>query len=142
MSKTEIDKKLMKALQIRGYGDIKSNLAFNDIEKPLVKDNQILIEVCAASVNPIDYKVIEGVLKRVRKLPFPSPIGFDVSGIVVEKGTHVKGFNLGDAVFSRVPSDSPGTFAEYISVDADVVCLKPINLSFEQAASLPLCMKN
>jgi len=128
----------MKALQIKGYGDVKSNLAFNVIEKPTVKDSQVLIKVYAASVNPIDYKIIEGVLKKIKKLSFPAPIGFDVAGIVVEKGVNVMDFNVGDEVYSRVPSESPGTFAEYISVDTDAVCLKPSNLDFEQSSSLPL----
>ena len=128
----------MKVLQIKGYGAIKRNLVFNEIEKPPVKDNQILIEIYAASVNPIDYKIIEGVLKRIQKLSFPAPIGYDVAGIVVEKGANVRDFNIGDKVYSRVPSESPGTFAEYISVDTHAVCLKPSNLDFEQSASLPL----
>jgi len=128
----------MKALQINGYGDVKSNLSFNEIEKPIVKDNQILIEIYAASVNPIDYKIIEGILKKINKLSFPAPIGFDVAGIVVEKGANVMDFNLGDEVYSRVPSESPGTFAEYIAVNSDAVCLKPSNLNFEQSSCLPL----
>lgn len=128
----------MKALQIKGYGDVESNLAFNEVDKPLVKDHQIRIEIYAASVNPIDYKIIEGALKRINKLSFPAPIGFDVAGIVVEKGANVMDFNIGDEVYSRVPSVAPGTFAEFISVDSDAVCLKPSNLNFEQAASLPL----
>lgn len=130
--------KIMKALQIKGYGDIKSNLAFAEVEKPSIRDNEVLIEIHSAAVNPIDYKIIEGLLKQIRKLTFPCPIGFDVAGIVVEKGSNVKHLNIGDEVYSRVPSETPGTFAEYIAVDSQVVCLKPSNLSFSEAASLPL----
>jgi len=128
----------MKALEIKGYGDIESNLGFNNIEKPVVSDDQVLIEVYAASVNPIDYKIIEGAMKKVRKLTFPSLIGFDVSGIIVEKGKNVNHLNVGDEVYSRVPSDSPGTFSEFIAVNANVVSLKPSNLDFVNASSLPL----
>lgn len=128
----------MKALQITGYGDVKNNLVFSEVEKPTVKDNQVLIEIHSASVNPIDYKIIEGILKQIRKLNFPCPIGFDVAGIVVERGSNVTNLKVGDEVYSRVPSESPGTFAEYIAVDSDVVCLKPSNLNFSESASLPL----
>lgn len=128
----------MKTLQIKGYGDIESNLGFSNIEKPVVSDDQVLIEVYAASVNPIDYKIIEGAMKKVRKLSFPSLIGFDVSGVVIEKGINVRHLNVGDEVYSRVPSDSPGTFSEFIAVNADVVSLKPSNLDFVNASSLPL----
>ncbi len=128
----------MKALQITGYGDVKNNLVFSEVEKPTIKDNQVLIEIHSASVNPIDYKIIEGLLKQIRKLTFPCPIGFDVAGIVVERGSNVTNLKVGDEVYSRVPSQSPGTFAEYIAVDSDVVCLKPSNLNFSESASLPL----
>ncbi len=128
----------MKALQITGYGDAKNNLVFSEVEKPTINDNQVLIEIHSASVNPIDYKIIEGLLKRIRKLTFPCPIGFDVAGIVVERGSNVTNLKVGDEVYSRVPSESPGTFAEYIAVDSDVVCLKPSNLNFSESASLPL----
>lgn len=128
----------MKALQIKGYGEVESNLAFNEIEKPTITDNQVLIEVHAASVNPIDYKIIEGILKKVRKIEFPSLIGFDVSGIVVEKGANVNHLKVGDEVYSRVPSESPGAFAEYIAVNSDAVSLKPTNLDFHDSSSLPL----
>lgn len=128
----------MKALQIKGYGEVENNLAFNEIEKPTITDNQVLIEVHAASVNPIDYKIIEGVLKKVRKIEFPSLIGFDVSGIVIEKGTNVNHLKVGDEVYSRVPSESPGAFAEYIAVNSEAVSLKPSNLDFHDSSSLPL----
>lgn len=128
----------MRILQIKGYGAIKSSLSFSEIEKPTISDNQVLIEVYAASINPIDYKIVEGALKQVRKLTFPTPIGFDVSGVVIKKGNNVNHLNVGDEIYSRVPSDSPGTFSEFIAINADVVCLKPSNLDFIESSSLPL----
>ena len=74
----------------------------------------------------------------MRKRTFPAPIGFDVSGVVIKKGNNVNHLNIGDEIYSRVPSDSPGTFSEFIAINADVVCLKPSNLDFIEASSLPL----
>lgn len=128
----------MKVLHLTGYGDIQSNVTFAEVKKPSIKDNQVLIEIHSAALNPIDYKIIEGHLKQVIKLSFPNTIGFDVAGIVVEKGAKVTHLKVGDEVYSRVPTDAPGTLAEYISVDSEVVSLKPSNLSFSEAASLPL----
>ena len=128
----------MKALQIKGYGKIEENLIFNEIAKPIIIDNQVLIEIHAAGVNPIDYKIAEGALKKIHQLTFPAPIGFDVAGVVIKKGVNVKHLKIGDEVYSRVPRESPGTFAEYIAVDANVVNLKPSNLDFNDSSSLPL----
>lgn len=128
----------MKALQITGYGDVAANLSFAETAKPSLKSNQVLIEVRAAGVNPIDYKIVEGELKQINKLDFPAPIGFDGAGVVVEVGETASGFSIGDEVYTRVPSTGPGTFAEFVAVDADAVCLKPENLDFVEAASLPL----
>ena len=128
----------MKALQITGYGEVKDNLQMMEVDKPAPKAHQVLIEIKAASINPIDYKIVDGALKQVMKLDFPAPIGFDVSGVVTQCGADVKDLKVGDEVFSRVPTEDPGTIAEYIAVDASVVRKRPENLDFKQAASLPL----
>jgi NADPH:quinone reductase-like Zn-dependent oxidoreductase len=128
----------MKALQITGYGELKDNLALNEIEKPSISDHQVLIEIYAGSTNPIDYKIVEGIMKQVKKLKFPAPIGFDVAGVVVEKGKSVTHLEIGDEVFSRTPTDSPGSFAEFIAIDSEVVVKKPTNIDFYSAASVPL----
>ena len=128
----------MKALQITGYGNVEDNLIFNDIAKPKINKNQVLIEVYAASTNPIDYKIIEGVLKPILKLSFPTGIGFDVAGTIVEMGSEVVNFNLGDEVFSSVPQQSRGTFAAYVAIDDDMICIKPANLDFAESASLAM----
>jgi hypothetical protein len=128
----------MKALLIKGYGDIESNLSFEDIKKPTCGKKQILVEIYSAGVNPIDYKIIEGQLKALQKLKFPAQIGFDVAGVVIEKGDEVNNFNIGDKVYSRVSGDEPGTFAEFIAIDCNLASHMPNNLSFNEASSLPL----
>jgi NADPH:quinone reductase-like Zn-dependent oxidoreductase len=120
----------MHALQIVKYGEIKDSISINEIEKPSLKPNDILVEVKAASLNPIDYKMVEGKLKDMISLNLPSTIGFDVSGVVVEKGADVNN--------SRVPQEQMGTVAEFVSVNSDLVAKKPKNSSFEEAAGLPL----
>jgi NADPH:quinone reductase-like Zn-dependent oxidoreductase len=128
----------MKALQILKYGDLKDSLAVNVIEKPSVKPNDILVEVKAASLNPIDYKLVEGKLKDMVSLDLPATIGYDMSGVVVEKGADVNNFEIGDEVYSRVPQEQMGTIAEFVAVTSDLVAKKPENISFEEAAGLPL----
>ncbi|PRX52366.1 NADP-dependent oxidoreductase [Salegentibacter salegens] len=128
----------MKALQIVKYGEIKDSLSINETEKPSVKPNDILVEVKAASLNPIDYKMAQGHLKEMLALKLPSTIGFDVSGVVVEKGADVSNFEIGDEIYSRVPQEQMGTVAEFVTINADKVAKKPENISFEEASGLPL----
>jgi len=128
----------MKALQIVKYGEIKDSLSINEIDKPSLKPNDILVEVKAASLNPIDYKMVEGKLKEMISLNLPSTIGFDVSGVVVAKSADVNNFEIGDEVYSRVPQEQMGTVAEFVSINSNLVAKKPKNSSFEQAAGLPL----
>ena len=128
----------MKALQIEKYGNLKDSLSINEIDKPRVKANDILVEIKAASLNPIDYKLVEGKLKDMVPLDFPCTIGFDVSGSVVEIGNDVSDFEIGDEIYARVPQDQMGTLAEFVAIKSDVVAKKPANVSFEEAAALPL----
>ncbi|APS38619.1 MULTISPECIES: NADP-dependent oxidoreductase [unclassified Salegentibacter] len=128
----------MKALQIVKYGEIKESLSINEIEKPTIQSNDILVEVKAASLNPIDYKMAQGHLKELLDLNLPVTIGFDVSGVVVEKGNDVTGFEVGDEIYARVPQEQMGTIAEFVTINADKVAKKPENISFEEASGLPL----
>ncbi len=128
----------MKVLQIVKYGELKDGLSFDNTEKPNTNATDLLIEIKAAGLNPIDYKLVSGGLKEIVPLDMPSTIGFDVSGVVVEKGDSVTGFEIGDAVYARVPQNQMGTVAEYVAVEHTVVSKKPDNISFEEAASFPL----
>ncbi|MBF4410543.1 NADP-dependent oxidoreductase, partial [Vibrio anguillarum] len=128
----------MKALMMTQYGDVNTSLAFQTVAKPQISNNQVLIKTHAASINPIDYKVLRGDMKAFSKLTFPAGIGRDVSGVVAEIGANVKGLAIGDEVFSRVAEPYAGTLAEYAVSDADHIVKKPNNLSHEEAASIPL----
>jgi NADPH:quinone reductase-like Zn-dependent oxidoreductase len=128
----------MKALQITKYGELKNGLSFNETAKPIINASDVLIETKAAGLNPIDYKLVNGHLKEIVALNLPNTIGFDLSGVVVEKGAEVTKFEIGDAVYARVPQNQMGTVATYVAVASKVISKKPDNLSFEEAASLPL----
>ncbi|WNJ20121.1 NADP-dependent oxidoreductase [Pontibacter sp. G13] len=129
----------MKALMLTGFGKkLHRNLSFQQLDTPTPEPNQILVEIHAASLNPIDYKIVEGLLRLVRSFDLPEQLGFDVAGIVIAKGTEVDQFEIGDEIYARVSGESRGTFAEYIAVDAELAAPMPLGLSFEEAASIPL----
>jgi NADPH:quinone reductase-like Zn-dependent oxidoreductase len=128
----------MKALQISKYGELKDSLFFGEASKPVVQANDVLIEIKAAAINPIDKSIILGNLQSLIPIPFPSTIAYDVSGIVVEKGENVSTIQIGDSVYSRVPQEQMGTIAEFVAVTSAAVSKKPENISFEEAASIPL----
>lgn len=127
----------MKAIGLMQYGD-KSVLQEIEMQKPLLGDNDILIEVYAAGVNPVDWKIREGLLQDVISYDFPLVLGWDVAGVVAAIGKNVTAFKVGDEVYSRPDIERNGTYAEYVAVDEKYVAKKPRNLSFEEAASIPL----
>ncbi len=128
----------MKALQLKKYGEIKEGLTFKEVDKPTIKKNDILIAVKAAAINPIDYKIVEGHLKDMVTLNLPATVGYDVSGVVVEKGAQVTDFEIDDEVYARVPQEQMGTIAEFVAVHSNLAAIKPNNITFEQASGLPL----
>jgi len=127
----------MKAALIDRYG---SNDAVRvaDIDTPTLGATDLLVRVHAASVNPVDIKTREGKLKTLLKYRFPLVLGNDLSGVVVDIGPRVTRFKKGDAVYARVDKNRIGTFAEFAAVRDGAAALKPTNVTFEEAASLPL----
>jgi len=128
----------MKALQIIKYGKISDSIDFNEVSKPTVQANDVLIEVKAAAINPIDKSIIQGNLQSLLPIQLPHTSAYDVSGVVVEKGNEVNNFEIGDLVYSRVPQEQMGTLAEFVAVTNAAVSKKPNNISFEEAAGIPL----
>jgi|AntDeeMinimDraft_5_1070356.scaffolds.fasta_scaffold02896_4 NADPH:quinone reductase-like Zn-dependent oxidoreductase len=126
----------MKAIQHIAYEEILESIKLSEIEKPTIDKDEVLIEVFAASVNPLDIKVVNGKLKTQDKYTLPATMGYDVSGKIIEKGEHVTDFNIGDEVYAYV--DKQGSFAEFVSAKQNILSLKPKNTTFEEAASLPL----
>jgi NADPH:quinone reductase-like Zn-dependent oxidoreductase len=105
---------------------------------PEVLDNDVLIEVHAASANPLDWKIATGALKLVLPYRLPFILGNDLAGVVSRVGPRVSRFKQGDAVYARPHQNRIGAFAEFISVNEEDVALKPPRLTMEEAASIPL----
>ncbi|MEK8132364.1 NADP-dependent oxidoreductase [Paenibacillus filicis] len=127
----------MKAITIDQYGK-NVPLRMTDQPTPVVGAHDVLVEIHAASLNPIDFKIKEGKVKLLIRHQFPLILGNDFSGVVVKVGTKVEAFKPGDEVYGRPRKTRIGTFAEYISIDETEIALKPKNLTFEEAASIPL----
>ncbi|TAY61602.1 NADP-dependent oxidoreductase [Rhizobium leguminosarum] len=127
----------MKAFLIDRYKK-GSALRLGQSPEPQLRENDVMVEIHAASVNPLDAKIRDGEFKLILPYRLPLVLGNDVAGIVVRVGANVRQFKPGDAVYARPDQDRIGTFAEYIAIDAADVALKPANLSMEEAASIPL----
>src|SRR6266513_3970872 len=128
----------MRAFVLTGYGPVSGNASLADVPDPVAAVGDVVIEIHAASLNPIDYKLVHGDLKRVSKYTLPRPFGFDASGIVTSTGPGASKFKAGDAVYVRASRDTIGTFAEQIALGEKLVALKPARISHVEAASLPL----
>lgn len=125
----------MKAFAIDRYKD---ELRARDVPEPAVGDRDVLVEVRAASVNPLDAKLCDGDFKLILPYSMPLVLGHDMAGVVVRTGPGVTRFAAGDEVYARPADGRIGTFAERISVNEDDLAPKPKSLTMAQAASLPL----
>lgn len=127
----------MKAVQIKKYSkDIDTIL--NDIPKPQISDSEVLIQVKAAAVNPVELLILTGSVKLIQDYTMPLTLGNECSGIVEQVGSKVKDFAKGDRVFTRLPIQKIGAFAEYVAVEQDAVAKMPDGYDFNTAAAIPL----
>ncbi|MFC8285607.1 NADP-dependent oxidoreductase [Streptomyces cyaneofuscatus] len=129
----------MKAISYSAYGSA-DVLEYGERPDPKVGPDSVLVKVRAAAVNPVDWKAREGYLQGGLDAVFPVIPGWDVSGVVVQPGIAVDEFGVGDEVIGYVREDflSRGTFAEYVAAPVRTLARKPLSLSFEEAAGLPL----
>lgn len=128
---------MMKALILKRYG--KSNqLTFADIPRPTIKPDEMLVQIHAVGLNPIDNKIPTGAFKPFIKLQLPVVMGSDLAGVVVEVGSSVTRFKQGDAVFASIFDLGTGSLAEFAVVPESTAAIKPANLDFVQAASIPM----
>lgn len=125
----------MKAAIIRSY---KTDVIIDEVPKPQIITGGVLIEVYAASINPIDNIVRAGYMKDMIPITFPYTMGYDMSGVVLEVGANVNKFKKGDGVYARISQMQAGTIAEFVVVKEEELALKPSNINHEEAASIPL----
>jgi len=127
----------MKAIVIDQYGD-KDKLKEKELSKPEPDSDEVLIEIHAAGINPIDWKLRYGYLKEKFPFDFPIVLGWDAAGIVEKVGKNVDSLQKGDRVFVRPELTNRGTYAEYTTAKEDLVANMPENISFKEAAAVPL----
>lgn len=127
----------MKAIVIDQYGSVEE-LKERQVLKPIVKNNEVLIRIHATSVNPVDWKIRKGDLQEQLRFSFPITLGLDVAGVIEEVGEDVECLNIGDKVFTKPENIGSGSYAEFIAVQLDLVSHMPNNISYEEAASIPL----
>ncbi|KAK6280584.1 hypothetical protein POUND7_020851 [Theobroma cacao] len=137
----------MKAWTYAEYGKSSDVLKLgSDVAVPQLNDDQVLVKVVAAGINPVDFKRMLGLIKATDS-PLPIVPGYDVAGVVVKVGSQVKKFKEGDEVYGDINEkalDHPkqfGTIAEYTAVEERLLAFKPKNLSFIEAAGLPLAIE-
>jgi len=128
----------MQAIEYTKYGS-PDVLELNEVEKPTPKDNEVLIKIYAASVNPLDWHYLRGAPLMIRigaglRKPKDTRLGVDLAGQVEAVGSSVTQFKTGDEVFGA----RTGAFAEYVCKVEKTLALKPTNLTFQQAAAVPV----
>lgn len=126
----------MKAFVVTHYGP--DGLAPAEIAAPTAGPGDVLVDVRAASINPLDTMVRNGEFKQLIQYKRPFPLGHDLAGVITAVGADVEDFKVGDEIYSRPRDRRIGAFAEAIAIDSTDVALKPSSLSFEEAAAVPL----
>ncbi|WP_434776884.1 NADP-dependent oxidoreductase [Neisseria sp. Ec49-e6-T10] len=127
----------MKGIGIYEYGN-ESKLVSVNIATPTLQDNEVLIDIKASGVNPVDWKIREGWLQDALPYQLPLILGWDAAGIIKAVGQNVTEFKVGDDVFFRPEIEKQGTYADEIVVPAQFVAHMPQDISYVEAAALPL----
>lgn len=127
----------MKALTFKRYGK-SPDIGFAEVPRPTLQPDELLVEVHAVGLNPIDNMIPTGMFKPVMKFQLPATMGSDLAGVVKEVGNRVTRFKPGDAVFASLFDLGIGSLAEFAVVPENVAAPKPENLDFVQAASVPM----
>lgn len=124
----------MQAIQIHSYGG-PEQLKLEETPRPAPSAGEVLVRVHAAGVNPIDWQILQGLMKEVQPVTFPFIPGIEMAGVVEEVGPSVTADLIGQAVLGQI---AQGAYAEYVSVPVEVLALKPKTLSFIEAAAFPV----
>src|SRR5213595_696749 len=127
----------MKALIVDRYGSA-DRVRASEVPDPEMREADVLIEIHAAGVNPMDSKIRDGEFKLLLPYRLPLILGNELAGVVIRVGSRVRRFKPGDEVYARPDKNRIGTFAELIAVSEDDLAIRPKNLTMEEAASIPL----
>lgn len=128
----------MKVAILTHYDKNGTNLEIRDVPLPVLEDDEVLVRVKAAAVNPLDNMIIHGEVKLIVPYKMPLIMGNEFSGIVEKTGKNTTRFKVGDKVYGRMPLKKIGAFAQYAAIEESALALMPDYLSFEEAASIPL----
>lgn len=127
----------MKAVQIDRYSkEIRTVL--REIPVPEIGPTEVLVEVRAAAVNPLELLILSGSVRLIQDYPMPLTLGNECSGVVKAVGEAVTGFRAGDKVYTRLPLSRIGAFAEYVAVEQAALSPMPAGYDFSDAAAIPL----
>lgn len=127
----------MKAFIIDRYGK-KVALRATEMPEPELGKDDVLVQIHAAGVNPLDLKIRDGEFKMILPYRMPLILGNDLAGVVVRVGSGVQQFKAGDEVYARPDDNRIGAFAEFIAINQGSLAIKPKDLTMEEAASIPL----
>ena len=127
----------MKAFIVDRYGKNQS-LRAGELPEPALREDEVLVQVHAAGVNQLDFKIRNGEFKLILPYRVPFVLGHDVAGVVTQVGSRVRQFKVGDEVYARPDDFRIGAFAEFVAVKEDSLAIKPNNITMDEAASIPL----
>jgi NADPH:quinone reductase-like Zn-dependent oxidoreductase len=127
----------MKAIIYNSYGN-QEKYQWTEASIPTANENQLLVKVKASSINPVDWKIRKGEMKLFMNKKFPKGLGVDFAGTVENIGNGVTKFKKGDEVFGWLPYNMAGSAGEYVLATEELTAIKPSNISFAEAATLPM----
>lgn len=127
----------MKAAQLIKYQK-NAQLKINEVPIPQITANEVLIKVKVVTVNPLENLITGGNIKLIQNYQLPETMGNELTGIIENVGKDVRDFNIGDKIYTRLPLNKIGAFAEYVAVNHDAIALLPKNLNFATGAAAPL----
>ncbi len=127
----------MKALTFKRYGK-SPEIGFAEVPRPTLQPDELLVQIHAVGLNPVDNIIPTGTFKPIVKFDLPATMGSDLAGVVIEVGSRVTRFKPGDAVFASLFDLGRGSLAEFAAVPESVAAPKPINLDFVEAAAVPM----
>ena len=128
----------MKAAVLTHYDKKGTELEIREISTPIPEEDEVLVKIMTAAVNPLDNMIIRGEVKLIVPYAMPLVMGHEFAGIVEKSGTNAARFKPGDRVYGRMPLKKIGAFAEYAAVKETALAVIPEYLSFEEAATVPL----